>query len=99
MWFDGVEQILQRFPNIRLAILFVGAVRIPVLPAHLTFTAEEAVWVSSALPHATIVPAHYEGWKHIVESKEDVSRAFGTAGREDRLLWLPAGKPIIVDMR
>jgi hypothetical protein len=96
VWFEGVEETVLRYPNIRLAVLFVGAVRIPVLSAHLTFTAA-AVRVSTALPHATIVPVHYEGWKHIVESKPDVSRAFATAGLEGRLLWLQAGKPITVD--
>jgi len=99
VWYEGVEQTLQQHPHIRLAVLFVGAAQIPALPAHLTFTAEEAVRVSRALPQAMIVPVHFEGWRHLKESKEDLTRAFAAAGREDHLLWLEAGKRSSVALR
>jgi hypothetical protein len=63
-------------------------------PAHLTFTAEEGVKVAQALPKATIVPLHFEGWKHFSESKTDIQRAFEDAGIGDRLQWPEAGKAI-----
>jgi len=99
VWYEGVEETLRRYPNIRVAILFVGAAQIPVLPAHLTFTAEEAVRVSAALPHAIIVPVHFEGWKHFKESRQDLTQAFAAAGREDRLLWLQPGKSTPLESR
>lgn len=94
VFFDGVSETLQRFPDIRVAILFMGAAKVPVLPSHLTFTAREAIGVAEALPKATILPIHYEGWKHFTESRADIDRTFASAGLGDRLLWLPGGKRI-----
>jgi L-ascorbate metabolism protein UlaG (beta-lactamase superfamily) len=93
VWYEGVEETLTRFPNIHVAVLFLAA-RVPVLPANLTFSAAEAVRVAEALPRARIVPLHFEGWKHLTESKEDLSKAFAAAGREDQLLWLALGKAV-----
>jgi L-ascorbate metabolism protein UlaG (beta-lactamase superfamily) len=99
VWYEGVQETLRRYPNIRVGILFVGTAQIPVLPAHLTFTAEEAVRVSTALPRAIIVPVHFEGWKHLKESRQDLTQAFSAAGREDRLLWLQPGKSTALGAR
>lgn len=94
VWYEGVEETLERFPNIHVAVLFVGAARVPVLPANLTFSAAEAVRVAEALPKARIVPVHFEGWKHLTESKDDLTNTFAVAGRKDQLLWLPVGKTV-----
>lgn len=96
VWYEGVQEILQRYPHIRVAVIFLGAARIPILPSHLTFTAQEGVLVASALPQATIVPVHFEGWKHFSESKQEVSQAFAEAGLEDQLLWLTPGQATAV---
>lgn len=87
VWFDGVDETLRRFPRIDVAVLFLGAAHVPVLPSHITFTAEEAVRVARAIPEATIVPVHYEGWKHFTESRREIERAFDSAGLADRLDW------------
>lgn len=94
VWYEGVEETLKRFPNIHVAVLSVGAARVPVLPANLTFSAAEAVRVAETLHKARIIPVHFEGWKHLTESKGDLSKAFAAAGREDQLVWLPAGKSV-----
>jgi L-ascorbate metabolism protein UlaG (beta-lactamase superfamily) len=91
VWYEGVEEVLHRFPFIRVAVLFLGAARIPIVPSHLTFSAQEAVRVAQALPDAVIVPVHYEGWKHFSESRQDITQAFADAGIADRLRWLPPG--------
>jgi L-ascorbate metabolism protein UlaG (beta-lactamase superfamily) len=70
----------------------MGAAKVPVLPSHLTFTANAAIGVAEALPNAAIIPIHYEGWKHLTESRADIERAFASAGLADRLSWLMAGK-------
>jgi L-ascorbate metabolism protein UlaG (beta-lactamase superfamily) len=88
-----VEEIIKRFP-IKTALLFLGAARVSVSPAHLTFTAEEAVKVAQALPEATIVPAHFEGWKHFSESRDVIAQTFAEAGLENRLHWLEAGRAV-----
>jgi L-ascorbate metabolism protein UlaG (beta-lactamase superfamily) len=92
VWYEGVQEILRRYPCIRIAVLFLGAARVPVLPWHLTFTGEEGTWVSAALPDATIVPLHFEGWKHFSESRGEISQAFAKAGLGSRLLWLTPGQ-------
>src|SRR5579884_3587651 len=50
VWYEGVEEVLRRFP-IKIAVLFLGAARVPVSPSHVTFTAEEGVRVARALPN------------------------------------------------
>jgi hypothetical protein len=63
---DGVAEVAQRFP-IRAAVLFMGAARVPVVgPFALTMTAEDGVQAAHAFSEATIVPIHFEGWKHLV---------------------------------
>ncbi|SRR6266702_7894126 len=92
VWYEGVEEIIRRFPGIALAVLFLGAARIPIVPSHLTLTASEAIRFARALPAAAIVPVHFAGWKHFSESPETVTEAFVAAGLGDRLHWLPAGE-------
>ena len=72
----------------------MGAARVEsVGPWHLTLTAGEGVEAARAFPQATIVPLHYEGWKHFSESRADIERAFDRAGLANRLRWLAPGVP------
>lgn len=87
VWFEGVEEVIQRFPRITTAVLFLGAARVSAAAPHITLTAEEGVRIARALPAATIVPVHYEGWKHFSEGRDDITRTFAAAGLEDRLRW------------
>jgi hypothetical protein len=76
-----------------LPILFMGAARVPAVgPAHLTFTAAEAVEAAGAFPEAPIVPLHFEGWAHLTESRRDIEQAFTAAGIGHRLRWLEPGR-------
>jgi L-ascorbate metabolism protein UlaG (beta-lactamase superfamily) len=96
VWYDGVAEVAKRFP-IKIAFLFMGAARVPeVGPWHLTFTAEEAVEFARAVPDATILPLHFEGWDHFSESRDDIVEAFAKARIEERLCWGDAGHPIIL---
>ncbi len=63
-------------------------------PAAITFTAAEGVEVARAMPDATIVPLHYEGWEHFSESRVEIDDAFARAGLASRLRWPQAGEPI-----
>jgi len=92
VWFEGVEKVIDRFPGIRVAVLFMGAAHVPVLPTNITLTADEAVFIAKSLPQAVIVPVHFEGWKHFTESRTQIAQTFADAGLEHRLLWLPPGK-------
>jgi L-ascorbate metabolism protein UlaG (beta-lactamase superfamily) len=92
VWYDGVAEVAARYP-VSIAVLFLGAARVEAVgPWNLTFTAEEAVEAARAFARATIVPLHYEDWKHFSESRADIERAFRGAGLADRLVWLPRGR-------
>ena len=96
VWYEGVAQVSQRF-LIQVAILFMGAARVKeVGPAHLTFTAEEAVQAARAFADATIIPLHYEGWEHFSESRRQIEDAFTSAGMEGRLQWMDPGRATAV---
>jgi L-ascorbate metabolism protein UlaG (beta-lactamase superfamily) len=94
VWYQGVEQVLQREP-IRIAILFAGAARVAAVgPAHLTFTAGELVQVAQACPRSLILPLHIEGWAHYSESREDIEAAFAGAGLSTQLRLLDPGQTL-----
>ncbi len=95
VWYPGVDEVSQRF-SVRAAILFMGAARVPeVGPAHLTFTAAEAVEAARVFSEAIIVPLHYEGWAHFSESRPQIEAAFAAAGLEGRLRWMERGVPTL----
>jgi L-ascorbate metabolism protein UlaG (beta-lactamase superfamily) len=87
VWFEGVEEVIRRFPRVTTAVLFLGAARLSADSAHLTLTAEEGIQIARAWPEATIVPVHHEGWRHFSESRADIERAFSAAGLASRLRW------------
>jgi len=63
----------------------MGAARVPeVGPAHLTFTADEAVAAAHAFPDAIIIPLHFEGWAHFFESRPQIEDTLSKK-RWDRL--------------
>ncbi len=91
VWFPGVAEVGRRF-SIQAAILFMGAARVrEVGPAHLTFTAEEAIEAARTFADATIIPLHYEGWEHFSESRRQIEDAFTSVGLADRLYLLQPG--------
>lgn len=93
VWYEGVAEVAKRFPA-RVAILFMGAAKVEAVgPWNLTFTAQEAIEAAKVLSRATIVPLHYEGWKHFSESRAEIERAFRDAGLARRVTWLERGVP------
>lgn len=94
VWYEGIEEVGRRFhPSV--VMLFAGAARVrEVGPAHLTFTADEAVRAARAFPDAVIVPLHFEGWAHFSESRQAIQRAFAAADLSARLCWAPAGSAV-----
>jgi L-ascorbate metabolism protein UlaG (beta-lactamase superfamily) len=91
VWYEGVAEVSRRV-SVQIAILFMGAARVlQVGPAHLTFTADEAVQAARAFADAIVVPLHYEGWAHFSESRTQIQEAFASAGLERRLHWMEPG--------
>jgi L-ascorbate metabolism protein UlaG (beta-lactamase superfamily) len=89
--YDGVRQVAERL-DVGTAIVHLGGVRFPVSgPLRYTFTAAEAVDLLGAIAPETVVPIHYEGWKHFREGREEAERAFAQAGLP--VTWLVPGEP------
>lgn len=91
--FGGLRQLADRF-EIGTALLHLGGVRFPTTgPVRYTMTAAQAVEVVRLLRPRTVIPVHYEGWRHFQEDRATAERGFATAPEEVRssLRWLPVG--------
>jgi L-ascorbate metabolism protein UlaG (beta-lactamase superfamily) len=91
--YDGVREVPQRL-RIATAVLHLGAVRFPVTgPLRYTMTAREAVELSGLIRPRTLIPIHYEGWKHFSEGRDAIEREFARApeGFRQCVRWLPLG--------
>lgn len=91
VWYAGVAEVAQRFPDIELIVLFAGAAQTRG-PFHLTMDVNDAIEAAHAFPKATIAPIHCEGWAHFTQNADDLAAAFQALGIESRLRRLEAGK-------
>ncbi|QHS50549.1 MBL fold metallo-hydrolase [Edaphobacter sp. 12200R-103] len=88
VWYEGVAEVARWIP-VSIAVLNMGAARVQAAgPAPLTMTADDAIQVAKAMPEATIVPLHFEGWAHFTESRQVIQEAFWNAGLDSRLRWV-----------
>jgi L-ascorbate metabolism protein UlaG (beta-lactamase superfamily) len=95
--YEGVHEVVER-SHPRIAVLHLGAARVEQAgPEPLTMTAEDAVAFARVATDARIVPIHYEGWAHFAEGREVIEQAFANAGMSDRLIWLEAGEPVVIE--
>jgi L-ascorbate metabolism protein UlaG (beta-lactamase superfamily) len=91
--YDGVRQVADRL-RVDTALLHLGGVRFPVTgPLHYTMTASQALDLCRGVQPRTIIPIHYEGWKHFQEDREAIEREFARAPEDirQRIRWLPIG--------
>jgi L-ascorbate metabolism protein UlaG (beta-lactamase superfamily) len=91
--YDGVREVADRL-RVDIAILHLGGVRFPVSgPVRYTMTAKEAVELCQLVQPRTVIPVHYEGWKHFREGRSAIERELAQAPEEVRELirWLPLG--------
>ncbi len=94
--YDGVREVADRL-EIDTAILHLGGVRFPVTgPVHYTMTAADAVELGRLIEARTVIPLHYEGWKHFRQGREAIESEFAAAPAEFResVTWLPIGEPV-----
>jgi L-ascorbate metabolism protein UlaG (beta-lactamase superfamily) len=98
VYFGGVSAVGERF-DVGTAIVNLGGVRFPFTgPARYTMNAAEAIRVAREFELSTLVPIHYEGWKHFRQGRADIERAFAEAGIEDRVQWLSAAAPVTIEV-
>jgi L-ascorbate metabolism protein UlaG (beta-lactamase superfamily) len=91
--YDGVREVADRL-QVDTALLHLGGVRFPITgPLRYTMTAREAVELCSLVRPRTVIPIHYEGWKHFLEGREAVERELVDAPEDvrSRFRWLPLG--------
>jgi L-ascorbate metabolism protein UlaG (beta-lactamase superfamily) len=91
--YDGVREVADRL-QVDTALLHLGGVRFPITgPLRYTMTAREAVELCSLMRPRTVIPIHYEGWKHFLEGREAVERELVDAPEDvrSRVRWLPLG--------
>ena len=96
--YEGVRQVADRI-EVDTAVLHLGGVRFPVTgPLRYSMTAREAIELCSLIRPRTVIPVHYEGWKHFQESAETIERELATAPDNIRhaVRWLPRG--VAVDL-
>ena len=87
VWYEGVAEVARWF-HVTTAVLNMGAALVEAAgPAPLTMTAYDGIQVARAMPDATIVPLHFEGWAHFSESRERIEEALQAAGFQERLRW------------
>jgi len=98
VWFNGLREIGQRF-KIGTAILHIGAARFPIMgPIRFTLNAKEAIKIFHALEPQTVIPIHYEGWKHFKETGADAGQVFEASDIQEKIQWLPLGEPVNVEV-
>ena len=91
--FAGTEEIARRHAPIGLALLHLGCVHLgPFGDAAFSLSAEEAVAYAAALQARTIVPLHYEGWKHFSENRAAAEDVFKRASLDANVHWLEPGE-------
>jgi L-ascorbate metabolism protein UlaG (beta-lactamase superfamily) len=98
VWFNGINEIARRF-QIGTAILHIGKASFPVTgPIHFTFNTREAVRTIRALNPRTVIPIHYEGWKHFREPRAEAEKQFAAAEMNSKVRWLPLGESTDIEI-
>ncbi|WP_275006815.1 MBL fold metallo-hydrolase [Promicromonospora iranensis] len=85
---DVVREVAERF-DVEEAVLFAGAVRMPVVrdePDLLTLDGERAVEAARLLDARRVLIAHVDSWAHFSEDLRTTVAAFDEAGLGDRLV-------------
>jgi L-ascorbate metabolism protein UlaG (beta-lactamase superfamily) len=91
--YDGVREAVARL-QIDTAVLHLGGVQFPITgPVRYTMTARDAVELCKLIRPRTVIPIHYEGWKHFRQGREAIEAEFARAPEDirRRIRWLPIG--------
>jgi L-ascorbate metabolism protein UlaG (beta-lactamase superfamily) len=94
--YPGVREVAERL-EVGTALLHLGGVRFPVSgPLRYTMTASDAVELVGTLRPQTVIPIHYEGWKHFRQGRQAIEEVFRRAPEDvrGRVRWLPLGEAV-----
>ncbi|KHO22131.1 MBL fold metallo-hydrolase [Mycolicibacterium setense] len=92
-----VAEIACRVGKVDATVLHAGAARVPGKFGHrsVSFDSIRAAAAAAVLGATVNIPAHYDGWAHFTEGRDDIVRAFDDAGLTsilcvaDHGTWLP----------
>ncbi|WP_350275644.1 MBL fold metallo-hydrolase [Kribbella sp. HUAS MG21] len=93
--YDGVRQVGERI-DVGTVLLHLGAVQFGITgPIRYTMSGRDGVELCRVLQPRTVLPVHYEGWRHFTQGRDTIEDAFATAPStiQRSLTWLPIGTP------
>jgi L-ascorbate metabolism protein UlaG (beta-lactamase superfamily) len=93
--YEGVREVAERV-DVSAAVIHLGGVQFPVSgPLRYTMTARDAVELCGLIEPRTVIPIHYEGWKHFRQDREAIEAEFANAPQSFResVEWLAIGEP------
>lgn len=94
---EVAAEVAGRFPDVTLAVLFVGAAQTARFPGEpLTLDAERALAVAGLWPDAVVVPVHTEDWAHFSQPLAVLVETFAGAGAGHRLRVPVRGEATVV---
>ncbi len=94
--YDGLREVADRL-EVDAALIHLGGVRFPISgPLHYTMTAAQAIELCGLLGPRTVIPIHYEGWKHFRQGRDAIEAEFAAAPESFRrsVRWLPIGDTV-----
>ncbi len=92
IFYRGIQEVAERF-TVSAAMLHLGRASFPVTgPIRFTMDVKDGVQAARVLNPRTIIPIHYEGWKHFREGRPAIEKGLAEAGLGDRLRWLNLGE-------
>ncbi|MFC4044369.1 MBL fold metallo-hydrolase, partial [Dactylosporangium siamense] len=89
----GTRAVAERL-SIGTVLLHLGGVRFPITgPLRYTMTGRDAIQLCQAIRPRTVIPVHYEGWRHFRQSRAAAQREFAGAADDIRrsVRWLDLG--------
>ncbi len=92
--YDGVRQVADRL-EVDVALIHLGGVGFSISgPLKYTMTAEDAIELCGEIKPRTVIPVHYEGWKHFRQGRGSIETAFATAPTafQESVRWLELGE-------
>lgn len=91
---DVADSVARRFPEIGLALLFVGGANVGRFGDEpVTLDARRASAVVDLLAPARVVPIHHTDWGHFVDPLSAFVGRLAAGGRSERLVVLERGVP------
>jgi L-ascorbate metabolism protein UlaG (beta-lactamase superfamily) len=98
IYYRGIDQVAERFA-VSVAMLHLGRASFPITgPIRFTMDAKDGVKAAQKLNPHTIIPIHYEGWKHFAQGREIITKEFDAAGLGSKVRWLNLGEPASIEI-